>query len=118
MELLNRIRELASDRGQTVADVERGAGLTKTSLAKWNMNAPSIDKVIAVADYFGITLDELVGRGEPTLTPSERELLSMYRSMNDEGQMDAFDAVLFIASKPRNSKKNNPDELPEATDVV
>ena len=39
-------------------------GVSRQSIYKWESDAslPEIDKLIALADCFGVTLDELVGR--------------------------------------------------------
>ena len=58
--MLEKIRTLAKEKGVTLAEVERSCGLGERSLSKWDKNIPSVDKVKRVADYFGITLDELV----------------------------------------------------------
>lgn len=58
--MLEKIRTLAKEKGVTMAEVERSCGLGERSLSKWDKNIPSVDKVKRVADYFGITLDELV----------------------------------------------------------
>ena len=58
--LLNKIKALAKARGLTIMQVEELCGIGKKSIYSWNTNKPSIDKVKRVADFFGITVDELI----------------------------------------------------------
>jgi len=58
--MLHKIRELCEARGITIAELERQAGLTPTSMAKWNANMPAVDKVAKVAKVLGVTIEELL----------------------------------------------------------
>lgn len=42
-------------------------GLGKNSITRWDENKPSVDRVQKVADYFGVSVDYLLGRtDDPT----------------------------------------------------
>lgn len=56
----SRIRQICVDRGISVRQVERDSGLSERTINRWDTNTPSIDKVIAVANTLGMTLDELI----------------------------------------------------------
>lgn len=58
--IYENIRRFARESGKTISDVEVGAGITKQTIWRWDKHSPSIDKVKAVADYLGVTIDELV----------------------------------------------------------
>lgn len=83
MSLLSRINVLRSQHGNiSINRLEKECGLTRGSMAKWDDHAPSADKIIKVANYFGISPGELMGapaippegvKKAPTET-SEREL--------------------------------------------
>lgn len=83
MSLLSRINVLRSQHGNiSINRLEKECGLTRGSMAKWDDHAPSADKIIKVANYFGISPGELMGA--PAISPqgvkkaptetSEREL--------------------------------------------
>ena len=44
----------------SVSELESELEFSRGSLCKWNVNVPSITKVKAVADYFHVTVDELL----------------------------------------------------------
>lgn len=83
MSLLSRINVLRSQHGNiSINRLEKECGLTRGSMAKWDDHAPSADKIMKVANYFGISPGELMGapsippqgaKKAPTET-SEREL--------------------------------------------
>ena len=59
-------------------------GMDGSNLSKWrdNESSPRADIVVAAADYFGVTTDELLGRGAPTmgsLTEEERGVVNRLR---------------------------------------
>ena len=111
MDLLNRIKELAAARGVNIAQVERGAGLNKTTLAKWNINAPSVDKVAAVADFFGISIDELIGRSAPALSAVDRQILDLVHQLNEDGQGAALAMLQGLAQQPGYIKSDPTGEM-------
>ena len=58
--LLDNIRLLAKKAGVSMEDVEANAGIGKKTIWRWNTVSPSADKLKRVADYFGVTVDELL----------------------------------------------------------
>jgi Helix-turn-helix. len=58
---LERIDELINEFSITRAELERESGLVAGTLRNWNRSTPSIDKVQKVADYFGVSVDYLLG---------------------------------------------------------
>ena len=61
--LLENIKRLCDDRHTSIAAVERATGLGNGVIARWDKSVPRLDSVSVVADYFGVTINDL-------LTPS------------------------------------------------
>lgn len=57
--LVSNIKELARHKDITVAELERNLGFGISSISKWVNSTPGLDKVVKVAEYFGVTLDTL-----------------------------------------------------------
>lgn len=59
--LVKSIRELCKKNNiaisQLEGDLKFGAGL----ISRWTKNSPSLDKIVDIADYFHVSLDEVVG---------------------------------------------------------
>lgn len=61
MSLLERIAVLREQHGGiSINKLEKEAGITRGSIAKWDDHTPSYDKVKKVADYFGVTVEYLL----------------------------------------------------------
>lgn len=60
----NELKESRIDAKKSVYDVERETGIHNSQIYRWeqNKNEPSISQCIKLADCYGISLDELVGR--------------------------------------------------------
>lgn len=59
MDLVERIKMLCADRGITLNQMEKALGF-KGTVARWADHEPSIGKVRMVAQYFGMTVSELI----------------------------------------------------------
>lgn len=106
---LERIAALISSRGITRNKLLHDLGLDKSSFSNWEKRGtiPSGDVVAKIADYFGVTTDYLLGRTDQKETPTsgdgdglndmERELITLYRELNQEGQdllLDTADTMV------------------------
>lgn len=51
-------------RNKTLKQVEADTGISNSNLSRWESGKvlPNIDFCVILADYYGITLDELIGR--------------------------------------------------------
>ena len=58
--LYTNVRLMCQERNITVAELERAAGLGNGVIRKWDNASPTLRTVIAVANYLGVTLDELL----------------------------------------------------------
>lgn len=58
--LLKNIRKLCKDRQTTVAQIEREIGLSNGTISKWASSSPTVNNLKAVADYLGVSVDELL----------------------------------------------------------
>ena len=111
MELLNRLKDLCKERGITIAQVERGAGLALTTIAKWNRITPGIDKVASVADYLEISIDELLGRSAPEISAADRQILELFHQLNEDGQGAAVAMLQGLARQPAYIKSDRVDKM-------
>ena len=62
----NKIRELRKARGLSIPALAKELGVGENSISNWELGRfePSLFAVIRLADYFDITIDELVGRNK------------------------------------------------------
>ena len=62
MTTFERVKMLADKRKISIVELEEKLNFSKNSLYAWKKSKPSIDKLNAVADYFNVTTDYLLGR--------------------------------------------------------
>ncbi len=58
--MLKNIKKLCVANGISVQKLEKSLNFGNGTIARWEENRPSVDKVKLVADYFGCTVDELL----------------------------------------------------------
>lgn len=94
MSIYDRIKELATGKHISVAELERTLGFSNGSLYKWSTTSPSIDKVSKVANFFNVSTDYLLGRTKDVEDPisyfridttglSEDEITDMKKELSD-----------------------------------
>ena len=59
--LKENIKRIAKEKGVKITQMENDLGFSEHYISKWDKYNPSIDKVAAVADYLGVSIDALVG---------------------------------------------------------
>lgn len=92
MTLLERIKLLREKNDNiSINKLEKEAGLTRGSMAKWDAHEPSYDKLKKVADYFGVSVGYLLGEETNEKTPTENderlnEFYELFSKLPDELQ--------------------------------
>ena len=67
MAVFENISILCRKNKISIAKLERDTGLGNATVRGWARSSPTVDKLKAVADYFGVTEDELLREDEPTV---------------------------------------------------
>ena len=62
MEFSERLKELRSEKGISQAKLAADIHISRSAVAKWEngLGLPSDESLCLLADYFGITIDELI----------------------------------------------------------
>ena len=58
--ILDNIRKLCEKQGLTLRALERALNIGNGVIAGWSEGRPRVDLLKRVADYFGVTVDELL----------------------------------------------------------
>lgn len=71
MSLSEKILHLRTQKGLSQLELAEQLGVSRQSVSKWEtgQSVPDLDKLIKLADLFGITVDELVREGERPQPP-------------------------------------------------
>lgn len=58
--LLENIRRLCSQKPVSIAKLERETGIGNGTIGRWDVSSPSIENVQKVAEYFGVSVGDLL----------------------------------------------------------
>ncbi|MBE9390041.1 helix-turn-helix domain-containing protein [Vagococcus salmoninarum] len=74
MTLTQRIKKLADMKKTNFAEIERTVGISNGQIRRWDTSSPKIENIQKVADYFGVSVDYLLGRtDDPNFLKTENE---------------------------------------------
>lgn len=73
MTLYDTVMLLCSENGITKTKLERDCGFSQNSINKWAAQSPSADKLAKVADYFGVSVDYLLGKTDDPTPPKKSD---------------------------------------------
>lgn len=75
MTIYQRIKDLSNSRNLSVRELEKQLNFSNGTLNKWDSKAPS-EKLEQVADYFGVSVDYLLGRDGNEPSSADLDLLA------------------------------------------
>ena len=58
--ILQNILRLCQEKKISVARLEREIGLGNATISRWGTSSPTVENARKVADYFGLTVDQLI----------------------------------------------------------
>ena len=93
MSTFDRVKKLADKKKISIVELEEKVGFSKNSMYSWKKNKPSAEKLEAVADYFNVSTDYLLGRVEnPYLNQTDEQ--------REKTIEEALDSVMSYDGKP------------------
>lgn len=115
-EFVQRIDALLKERNEKRLSLAERCGFSLQSITEWSRrnSMPSADKVFAIADYLGVTIEWLLtGKEDSGLSAKDRDLLRKYNSLSDRDKraVDALIASLL------SSESESADEIKESAPV-
>lgn len=66
MSILKNIKSECMKKGVSISAIETELNFPRGSIFKWEKHIPSVEKVKAVADYIGCSIDDLVSEEKKT----------------------------------------------------
>ena len=71
MTVLDRIKEVARQRGMSLSTLAEKASLSRNAIYKWNRQAQQADKLANVANVLDVSVDYLLGNTETKTSKSQ-----------------------------------------------
>lgn len=113
-ENLKKLRVLKSLTQSDMADI---LGISLSSYQKYerdkNCVTPSLDVLLRIADFFGVSVDYLLGRGEQATDPfdmlplpeDQKSVMERYASFPDDVRAIILDAIKELAEAAKKRQK-------------
>lgn len=86
MSLVEKIKSLAQEKNITIAELERKTNISNGQIRKWDNITPGVDKVKLVADFFNISVDELLSE-DTSSDKTSPEILEKIKSLANENNI-------------------------------
>jgi len=109
MDFATRLDNLMTAKGVTKFRVSTDLGVSSGLLSAWGKGTkkPSYDNIIALADYFGVSIDYLMGRSNERPAPAkvlskrEERLLAAFVDLEPEDQLIELGRIEAMADAAR-----------------
>ena len=92
--MFQRVSELCAEKGLTISGLEKELGLTNSAILRWRdmKRSPSVFTARTVANFFGVSIEYLLGetdvRSPISEILSENGVISLQRAMEKMTQTD------------------------------
>jgi hypothetical protein len=80
--LLENVKSLCKSRGTSIWKLERKLAIGNGCIVRWANGLPNSDNLIKVADYFGVSIDYLLGRDENPLSADGQVIGIVFDSLS------------------------------------
>jgi transcriptional regulator with XRE-family HTH domain len=103
-----RIRELRKDRSLTQAGLASKIGIQQSDLCRMETGEykVSLEALFKILKIFEMNIAEFFHLSAATdLTPSEQELLTIYRALSPSAKVQVRDFIYFTGSRSRRTRR-------------
>ncbi|MBD5534583.1 MAG: helix-turn-helix transcriptional regulator [Lachnospiraceae bacterium] len=128
-QIVTSIRLLCQEHNITITKLEETLGMSQGLISRWNKSDPSLSKVIDIANYFKVSLDEVTGYKNivndkfigKLLFQTTNEILKWHIYNNDENDPKQYFEPLndygFLSQEDANDYFRNHTELSYYTQI-
>ena len=98
MQFSLRFKQLCKENGVTQKKALEEMGLHRNAAQRWAEGSPSTEALLKIAEYFGITTDEVLGvdnKKAPTPVKGERDYLAIMNAF-DQADESTREAILLL----------------------
>ncbi len=82
------LKTLRKEKGISQQELAHATGIKQSSIGMYEIGArmPSYDALYALADYFNVDVNTLLGREQLKTTDEDKAVLAVYHKLNDMGK--------------------------------
>lgn len=98
MQFSSRFKQLCKENGVTQKQALEDMGLHRNAAQRWAEGSPSTEALLKIAEYFGITTDEVLGvdnKKTPTPEKGERDYLKIMNAF-EQADESTREAILLL----------------------
>ena len=98
MQFSLRFKQLCKENGVTQKQALEDMGLHRNAAQRWAEGSPSTEALLKIAEYFGITTDEVLGvdnKKTPTPEKGERDYLKIMNAF-EQADESTREAILLL----------------------
>ena len=98
MQFSLRFKQLCKENGVTQKKALEEMGLHRNAAQRWSEGSPSTEALLKIAEYFGITTDEVLGvdnKKTPTPERGARDYLAIMNAF-DKADESTREAILLL----------------------
>jgi len=100
MYFLENLTKLLEENNETKTSLSKKIDVTEAAIRAWYKGKmPSIDKVIKIANYFSISIDELLLNKKLDLTENEKEMIKYFKMLPEREQIKFIARIEDTAEK-------------------
>ena len=109
--IAKNLKRIAYEHKKTQADIARDLHLNQGTVSTWMVGSrvPRMDKIDLLCNYFNVSRAEIMEEAPTIVTErissAEREILRLFRSLNDTGQSEALRDISNLALIPAYTDK-------------
>ena len=108
MTTIERIELLLKERGISAAQMSKACGLSSGLFSQWKSGtqAPSLKKLTAIAEFFGVTTDYLLGKEKEKAAPVITTRSGLYDKLSalSDSEFDELENYVRFIYFKRNQK--------------
>lgn len=94
MNLYEKIKKLCSEKGISIAHLERETGISNGQIKRWAKSSPSVENLKKVAKYFDVSLEFLADdKVEDTNLEMSEDIRIMQRAVQNMSEEDRKKAI-------------------------
>lgn len=82
--LFDKVKALCAEHQTNLSKLERDCGLANATIRRWELVSPNMDSLVKVADYFGVSIDYLLDRGDYSFSEAAQEYARQFEELPEE----------------------------------
>ena len=105
MDIVSRIKGLCEANSITITELEREAGIGRSTIRNWNKSSPTTDKLQKVASYFDVSINYLLGLEDKEIPPIIRTAARDLMDLNDTDRDIAINMINSLRERGKDAKR-------------